>query len=440
MTIALNTPSFDHYTGTGTVKLYPVTFPTYEDSTVKCFVSKVADWDHITVDGNLVIELVEDVDFNYLNINRPNTAVSLLDASAVPPGWSGPIPDRQEWIDINGNLATGYFLFIEFISNAMRPSTLAHGNALVPALSKDLDRLAMHIKALNHKLIKSYEVLREIIRENGSLPSGFEGDYLEYNAAGELEAKTGHFSGFSGTLNRQVNVTSLTAAIEALFDWQTFDPTIILVFLGVGAGPFEKGVPVAVNNIQATVSQGTAEMSTVNIAQVTGPGAADIPDGPWVFNAPADFNPTGTDVVATTEGPWNITDTVTVTATVTDEDNKTGNASRTVNFVYPKFYGKTVETATEAQIKALAKFLDGVRGRAGVNAPAGINFIYYAYPAALGDLTSITHSAAPTTNTLAGNWFKTVVNFTMADGAAVPYNIYCTNTVSTTTTGTFTFS
>lgn len=439
MTVPLSTPSYNHYAGSDALSLYPITFPTFESDTVKAYISRIPEWDHMTVDGNAVIELVSGVDYDIVNLAKPNTAIQLLDASDVPPGWVGPIPARQEWLDVNGNLMAGFYLFVEFISNAVRPSTLAHGNQLIPALTRDLDRLAMHIKALDHKLRESYDYIKEAVDEAGSLPTGLLGDYLEYGADGKPQAMPGSFSGYSGTLGRQVNVASLTAAINALFDWQTFNPTMVLVFLGVGGGPFEKGVPVQVNNIQGTVDQGTALLVSAVINAVTGPGAAAIPDGPWNFTAPADFNPTGASVISSTEGPWMVSDNVTVAGTVTDADGKTGSASRSLSFVYPKFYGKTGGAADETMIKTLTKYVDGTRGKT-LNAPAGTDYVYYAYPASLGNLTSITHSAAPSTNTLSGNWDLTTETFTMADGAPVLYNIYVTKTVSTTTTGQFTFS
>lgn len=151
MTIALSTPSNVYYTGADNLKVYPIPFPTFEGSTVQAKILKPVSQGFTEIET----PLVEGTDFSLSNIGKANTVITLLDASDVPPGWIGPIPDRQDWISDTGFLRTGWFLVVNFEPNALQPATLSNNSQLASTVQKSIDRLAMHIKSLDRLFTRS---------------------------------------------------------------------------------------------------------------------------------------------------------------------------------------------------------------------------------------------------------------------------------------------
>lgn len=273
MTVPLSTPSYNHYTGLGTLKVYPITFPTYEPETVQAYITNMPDWSHIagdTLGGIVVYDLVLATDYTLQNVNSPNTSLTLKDASYVPPGWVGPIPERQVWLDEDGFLKTGYYLYVEFISNSMRPSVLGPGNNLIPALSKDLDRLTMHMKALDHKMSEGFRDFLNLLATGGggSPPAGLlpppteEGQYLEGNNLLEATWQSGKFEGFSLRYGQAINLASIREAFEYVFDFGYLAPAISLS-CSPSTAIREKGTSVAAVTMTATTTKNTENITAV---------------------------------------------------------------------------------------------------------------------------------------------------------------------------------
>jgi len=474
MTVAINTPSYVHYIGADNVKVYPITYPTYENTTLKAYVfrpypsSGTLSFGQQKVDiADAEIELVEGTDFTFQNIAKPSTSLTLLDASDVPPGWVGPIPARQEWLTASGFLKTGWVLVIHFIENALQPATLSNNSLLAVTTNKSLDRLAMHIKAIYHLLslvakysersvllqtpytpmsadevqINILELQQQIANLQSSMGNlnGAEGDYLEFNAQGALEAKSGIFEGQSATLGRYVTTTGLTDALIQLFDFVTAPPQIAIQSTPGHGGNKEKGVPFNVTNLRLVLTRGSeADLASASMA-ISGPGvsgATGIGGFPYSFSKPADM--TGASQNIDTPLTMSFTDTLTVLGSVTQENAEVANASITYNFVYPSYFGRGTRPLSDAAIQGLTKYLNSSRA-ATTPCSAGSDHYCYAYPASYGDLTNIVQSLFPTLPTL-GNWAKRTTTLVMADGASVLYNVYETNVPSSTSSGNWIFS
>lgn len=449
MTIPLNVPSWAHFAGTGVTANYPLNFPNFEDVTIEVYISRNFDGDPLNLqdiadEGPHIYPLFSGTDYVLNNVAKPNTEIVLLDASAVPPGWVGPIPARQEWLDSNGFLADGYSLYIEFITNAMRPAQLAHGNMLVPALTKDLDRLAMHIKAIHHRLerVVTYsertmdtylplppitgdtmlykfadiyaklQQLLDAMTNSAEVPTGgTKGDYLEYNAQGGLDVKSGIFQGYSQTLGRNVVTTGLTDAINQLFNWAVFPPTISLVSITFPNIAREKGTVIGPIDLRATAGKGTNNVLNVVF---NGAGGATYPLAS--IGGSQDHTYPGT-----------ISSSTTFTATANDDQGLSATASITFNFYMRKFWGVVANTnPTEAQIEAMTNnALASSRGTIS-NIPAGNSgtFPCFAYPASLGLATGIIDAFS---NNVISGYTRTSVNITNSLGVTEPYHVYTQN-------------
>jgi len=412
MTIPLSTKSYDHYAGTNALKVYPITFPTYEASTLQVYVTNLADWSHIAgevLSGLKVFDLVIDTDFTFANLARPNTTITLKDASAVPPGWVGPIPARQEWLDTNGFLRTGYYLFVEFVSNAMRPSVLASGNNLVPALSKDLDRLAMHIKALDHKVYEGFKDLIQMSAGSGAsglLPNGTApGEYLEFDGADAIW-QSGEYKGYSQRLGQLVDAKSNREAILTLFNFIYTPPTISL-----SCSPAqtlrEKGTVISAVTMTATT------VKVLNdITSVTHFRSAVLVD--------TEASPLANGGIETYVNSTPFSDNMSFYSRVGDGTGT--NQSNTVNypFVYPTFWNAGAQDLAVAAIGG-KQIVNNSNSRNVTYSGLTGQVFYYAFPASYGNLTKITDENG---FDVTGSFTKKTKNYTALDAAVVSYTIY----------------
>lgn len=473
MTIALSTPSYVHYIGADNLKVYPITYPTYENTTINVFVFRPYDPSMITFPdmsediANADITLVESTDFTFQNISKANTSLTLLDASAVPPGWSGPIPARQEWLTAGGFLKAGWLLVIHFTENAIQPATLANNALLAVTTNRSIDRLAMHIKALYHlmslavkysertvligqpiaplsgdqiqlMILQLQQQLNSIQSSMGNL-NGDEGDFLEFTAAGNLGVQSGIFSGQSATLGRFVTTTGLHDAIYQLFNWVTNPPQVAVQSTPSHAGNKEKGIPFTVTNLRLVLTRGSEADLASAMLSISGAGLAGATgagDFPYSFSKPGTM--TGASQNIDVPQALTFSDNITVTGQVTAENAESGSAAINYNFVYPTYYGRGSKPVSDVDLKLLGKYLLSGKNSS-MPCTVGSNFYCLAYPAAFGDLTSIVQSLFPTIPTI-GNWTKRTTTLVMADGASVLYNVYETNVESSTSTGNWQFS
>ena len=458
-----------HYVGADNVKVYPITFPTFENTTIEAFLFRPYPSGDLSFDAKRVdialceIPLVEGVDYSLENIAKANTSLNLIDASGVPMGTA----PRQEWLTNTGDLKQGWILVIHFIENALQPATLANNSLLAPTVNKSIDRLAMHIKALYHMMglvakysertvlanqpyapftadevqISIIELQNKIANLSASMGglNGSEGDFLQFATDGTLEVKSGIFEGQSSTLGRYVTTTSLHDAIEQLFAWQTNPPQISIQSTPAHGGNKEKGIPFNVTNLRLVLTRGSeadlasATMSISGIGVASAVGASSFP---YSFSKPATM--TGLTQNIDTPLTMSFTDTLTVSASVTQANAETANASITYNFVYPSYFGRGTRPLTDTELKNLSKYLNSTRA-ATLPCSAGSNHYCYAYPASYGNLSNIVQSLFPTIPTIA-NWTKRTTTLVMADGASVLYNVYETNVPSSTSSGNWIFS
>jgi hypothetical protein len=402
MTIPLSTPSYDHYSGDNTLSVYPITFPTYEASTIEVYITNLAGWSQLTgelLTGLELYNLVLDTDYSLQNINRPNTTVTLIDGG-------------QDYLDGSGFLAAGYFLFVEFISNPMRPSALSSGNQLVPALTKDLDRLTMHMKALDHKMDEGFRDVINMQTDNGASgllpPTTTAGEYLESDGS-EWLGQSGLFEGFSLRYSTALSLASIRDALLYIFNFGYLAPTISLS-CSPAQTVREKGDPVAAVTMSATTVKNTNDILAVrhyrNGVLVDTEAAPAAAGGLETFVESTPFS-----------------DNMSFYSRV-DDDTTTDIQSNTVSyvFVYPYYSDAGAVGLSAANVALLTK--DIRVSTASLNktfTTLNGEVYFFAYPASYGALTSILDENGFETF---GDWTLRTENITGLDASAVSYRIY----------------
>ena len=117
------------------------------------------------------------------------------------------------------------------------------------------------------------------------------------------------------------------------------------------------------------------------------------------------------------------------TLNVTDSQNSSNSSSKTIRWVYPFFYGEdSNDLSGGTGIENLTKSVSR-KGNKTLGINATNEFIYFAYPASYGDLSTI----------LDGNGFNVTSSFTkhtanvtpLVSGVAISYNIYKSNSITT---------
>lgn len=133
--------------------------------------------------------------------------------------------------------------------------------------------------------------------------------------------------------------------------------------------------------------------------------------------------------------PANITTTYSMT--VTTVDSKTATASTSFTFAPRRFWGRSaLSTPTETIIEAVAggsSELSTSRAKSNFTVTAsGSNYVYFAYPAFYGDLTSIVIGGFESID----SFTKTFLTVTNTFGYSTAYNIYTSNNTFSATTPT----
>ena len=117
------------------------------------------------------------------------------------------------------------------------------------------------------------------------------------------------------------------------------------------------------------------------------------------------------------------------TLSVTDAENNSDSATKTIRWVYPFFSGEdATDLSSGTGIEGLTKSV-ATKNNKTITVSATNEFIYFAYPAAYGNLSTI----------LDGNGFNVTSSFTLHSstvtptlwGSTVSYNIYKSNSVTT---------
>jgi hypothetical protein len=125
MTIGSNVPAQDSYVGNGSTKVFPIDFPVWVETDVVAYVLRDSD--------GVRLNLALTTDYT---LNAAFDELALVDAS-------------QEWLDADGDLATGYTLYIEFTSEAYQPNKMTDLGRTAPLkFEGSMDRLAMIAKSI----------------------------------------------------------------------------------------------------------------------------------------------------------------------------------------------------------------------------------------------------------------------------------------------------
>lgn len=130
-----------------------------------------------------------------------------------------------------------------------------------------------------------------------------------------------------------------------------------------------------------------------------------------------------------------ISDTVTFTAKVYDEQSSSQSV-KTINYVYPFYVGSVANSSpTEAQIKALSKLVK-TKGDTAYSFTLTDSRFVIAYPKSYGTLSSILDKNGFET---INSYTRTEVTITGLNGVAVVYYVYTLNNITTQTNFTNTF-
>lgn len=128
--IGSNVPAQDSYVGNGSTSEFAISYPVWTETDIVAYVIRLTDGVRLDLDYTTDYTLNADLD-----------ELILVDAD-------------QEWVDADGDLITGYTLFIEFTSDAYQPSSFGDIGRTSPLkFEGSVDRLAMLMKAV--KLIAS---------------------------------------------------------------------------------------------------------------------------------------------------------------------------------------------------------------------------------------------------------------------------------------------
>lgn len=123
--IGSNIPAQNDYVGNGTTSDFPITFPVWIETDIVVYVIRESD--------GVRLNLVITTDYS---LNADFNELSLVDAA-------------QEWVDAEGDLKTGYTLFIEFTDEAYQPGKFTDLGRTAPIkFEGSVDRLAMFVKAV----------------------------------------------------------------------------------------------------------------------------------------------------------------------------------------------------------------------------------------------------------------------------------------------------
>ena len=241
--------------------------------------------------------------------------------------------------------------------------------------------------------------------------SGVFGDTIDVITSVFSNAK-GHVSGVETSTLTLPNVQSLEDRLDAL-EYVPIDISSFTSSPSTTLYEFASSVTYDLDFSWSTNTTPDTITLTSDFSSPTFTGADTTYDEP-AFSV---VNSTGAEVSHT----W--------TLNVTDFQNSTDTSSKTIRWVYPFFYGEDASdlsggTGIESLTKNVSRKGDKTFGINATN-----EFIYFAYPASYGDLSTI----------LDGNGFNVTSSFTKytanvtppLSGVARSYNIYKSNSVTT---------
>ena len=227
-------------------------------------------------------------------------------------------------------------------------------------------------------------------------------------------------SGYSVTLNKIVNVTNCTNALDTLFDIQAQSPLVTLV-TAPSTVLREFGNDVASVTLTANTTMRTNPITSVIFRR----------NGTIIHTVPSPNASGGSEVYLEN----NVVNSNTTFQAVVSDGTLSNSSSRTFNFVYPFYWGVGAPALTSAQVQALTKAIETSGDKVVTTSPTN-EVYYFAYPASYGDLTSVLDTNGFET---LGAYTKRTENMTMLDASTQSYFIYEFNSLTTQTNFTNTY-
>jgi len=411
-----NTQPYSDYVGDGTLNVYQITFPTFENTSIIAWIeSPTGD----------IYDLDETDDYQLANIGRPNYLATLT-----------LVDDGQPWLE-SGNLAENFLLMISFNPFVSQPVRLRDlGNYSPEAIERSMDRAVMGVLATARysQQLREYVdeqialIEQEIADGGGTPPPTNPGDFLDLDGDLKPQWNDGTFGGFSARFGQVIEADSVRELLLKIVDYSYLAP--LLNFTASGSGTIrEKGTAVTASTLTANVTKRTDDIARIrfllNMVEI-----ANFEPPTITGSGATTFNWTGS-----------FSDNVTFRCEITDDGDSGGpttvGSNVTFNFVYPYYFGSDVPGITAAAVAGLTKNV--IASSANVNRTfvhAGGDVFYFAYPASYGALTSILDQNGFET---IGSWTLRTENITGLDGNPVSYRIYEFNNVQAAGTSSFTF-
>ena len=242
--------------------------------------------------------------------------------------------------------------------------------------------------------------------------SGVFGDTIDVITNVSSNGK-GHLTGVETSTLTLPNVQSLEDRLDAL-EYVPIDITSFTSTTGTTVYEFISG---GTHNLDFNWSTNTTPDTLILTSQFSSPTPST---GDTTYDEPEFAQPISV-VGNEISRSW--------TLSITDSANNSDSATKTIRWVYPFFYGEdATDLSSGTGIEGLTKSV-ATKNNKTIAVSATNEFIYFAYPAAYGNLSTI----------LDGNGFNVTSSFTRHIstvtptlwGSPVSYNIYKSNSVTT---------
>lgn len=223
---------------------------------------------------------------------------------------------------------------------------------------------------------------------------------------------------FSTRFSEAVNVTTMIAALDQIFDFDSVNPSV--TFSISPSANREKGNTLASIDLSGLTSRGQNPQS--NITQVVFKRGVST-----IYTVPVP-NPTGGTENYTESNP--VSDTTTFSCEVTDASARTGSGSQTLTFLYPILHCVGAAGLTPAQIyTASTKILSTTTSR-DISYTTSNQVAYYAYPSTY---TAVVTIYDQNDFNVTSDWTLRTENLTGLDGTPQSYKIWEFENLTTTT-------
>ena len=215
------------------------------------------------------------------------------------------------------------------------------------------------------------------------------------------------YQGWSATLNKNVDYSTLKDCLDGLINLSYAAPTVTL-----SASPAqtlrEKGDVVSSASLSAVTTKRSDNITSVafyrGASSIHGVSSPNASGGTETYTDNTDFS-----------------DTTSYHVVVSDGTQSPTSNTITYSFVYPYYYGVGALGLTAAQVALLTKSIIAETSSKSVTTSPSNQVFYFAYPAAYGALTSILDASGLETIT---DYIQRTENITGLDGSPQSYFIY----------------